>query len=170
MDLQSLSIKNLLCLQASIINELKTREVVRTKNNPLGDYTEWLVADLLKLDLVSNFTAGYDAINPLDNTRVQIKGRRVTASNKSRQLGAIRNYEKQDFDLLAAVIFDEDFNVIEALLIPHEVIGKYASFRAHTNGHILVLKGQILKDEQIKSFKHLVSNVEIIEQVEIGSL
>ena len=40
MELQSLSIKNLLHLQAAIISELKARNVVRTKNNPLGDYVK----------------------------------------------------------------------------------------------------------------------------------
>jgi hypothetical protein len=150
-----LTVKELLQLQASATNELKNRGVVRTQNNPLGDYTEWLVANALDLTLQANSESGYDAISK-DGIRFQIKGRRITPLNGSRQLSAIRKYAESDFDVLAAVIYDESFNVIEALLIPHEVVGEYASFRAHVNAHILILKGPILVDPRVQSFREAV--------------
>ncbi len=152
MQLTEFTVKELLELQASATNELKARGVVRTQNNPLGDYTEWLVAKALDLELQSNSRAGYDGVGK-DGVRVQIKGRRVTPTNNSRQLSAIRKYAEKDFDVLVAVIYDESFNIIEALLIPHEVVGEYASFRAHVNAHILILKGPILSDPRIQSIK-----------------
>jgi hypothetical protein len=148
--LSDLTDKELLQLQASATNELKARGVVRTQNNPLGDYTEWLVAKALDLDLQANSKAGYDGVSK-DGVRIQIKGRRLTPANKSRQLSAIRKYAEQDFDALAAVIYDENFNIIEALLIPHEVVGEYASYRAHVNAHILILKGPIFSDPRVQS-------------------
>lgn len=132
MQLSDLTVKELLQLQASATNELKARGIVRTHNNPLGDYTEWLVARALGLELQTNSKAGYDGVTK-DGVRVQIKGRRVTPTNNSRQLSAIRKYAEQDFDALAAVIYDGHFNIIEALLIPHEVAGEYASYRQHVN-------------------------------------
>jgi len=150
--LPTLAIKDLLCLQAQVINELKNRNVVRTKNNPLGDYTEWLVAKALNLELASNSKAGYDGIDA-QGTKIQIKGRRITPDNKSRQLSAIRSYDQKDFDVLAAVIFDENYNVIDAVLVPHNIIGKYARHSAHVNAHILTLKGAILSDSAITCFK-----------------
>lgn len=155
MDLSKLTTKELLRLQASATSELLNREVVRTKNNPLGDYAEWLVAKALGLTLQTNSKAGYDGIDS-EGVRIQIKGRRITSGNKSRQLGAIRKYDGKDFDVLAAVIFDEDFEVIEAYLIPHHVVGEYASYREHVNAHILVLKGPILSDERIRCIKDAV--------------
>ncbi|RTQ99845.1 DUF6998 domain-containing protein [Halomonas nitroreducens] len=155
MKFNKLTVKDLLQLQASATSELKARGIVRTQNNPLGDYTEWLVARALGLDLQSNSKAGYDAISK-DGVRFQIKGRRVTSKNSSRQLSAIRKYVEKDFDVLAAVIYDEDFNVIDALLIPHEVIGEYASYRKHVNAHVLVLKGSILSDPRVQSIKEVV--------------
>lgn len=155
MDLRKLTNKKLLRLQASITNELLKREVVRTKNNPLGDYAEWLVAKALGLTLETNSKAGYDGIDS-EGLRVQIKGRRITSGNKSRQLSAIRKYDKKDFDVLAAVIFDEYFEVMEAYLIPHHVVGEYASYREHVNAHILVLKGPILCDSRIMCIKAAV--------------
>jgi len=155
MNLKNLAIKELLQLQAAVTDELKAREVVRTKNNPLGDYTEWLVANALGLELQANSKTGYDGISK-NGLRVQIKGRRITPENKSRQLSAIRKYDEKDFDELAAVIFNEHFEVIDAVLIPHEVVGEYASYREHVNAHILILKGPILNDPRVKSIKHKV--------------
>lgn len=155
MNLREKSVKELLQLQSDVINELKRRKVVRTKNNPLGDYTEWLVAKGLGLELATNSSAGYDGIDS-EGIKIQIKGRRITPDNKSRQLGAIRNLEGRDFDQLAAVIFNENYEIIDALLIPHEVIGEYAKYRNHVNAHIIHLKGPILKDPRVKDIKKLI--------------
>nr|VFK21824.1 MAG: hypothetical protein BECKLPF1236B_GA0070989_12775 [Candidatus Kentron sp. LPFa] len=85
-NLSVMSEARLLRLHASIINELKARGVVRTRNNPIGDYyTEWLVAEALDLELTDNCAAGYDATNS-NGKRYQIKGRRITPENNSRQL------------------------------------------------------------------------------------
>ncbi len=161
MKFDNLNVKELLQLQASITNELIERKVVRTQNNPLGDYTEWLVAKALELELETNSRAGYDGISTA-GVRVQIKGRRVSSKSNSRQLSAIRKYEEKDFDELAAVIFDEDFNIIEALLIPHEVVGEYASYREHVNAHILMLKGPILSDPRIQNLKQIICNLQVV--------
>ena len=157
MNLNELSIKELLQLQATATNELKERGVVRTQNNPLGDYTEWLVAKFMGLELAANSKAGYDGIDS-NGTRIQIKGRRITHRNKSRQLSAIRKYEEKDFDALVAVIFDENFDIIDAVLVPHETVGKYASYREHVNAHILFIKEPLLSDPNVKSIKHLISS------------
>ena len=155
MNLRDLSIKELLQLQASTINELNRRKVVRTKNNPLGDYTEWLVSKGLGLELSNNSSAGYDGIDS-DGMKIQIKGRRITPENKSRQLSAIRKLKDKDFDFLAGVIFDQDYEIIDAVLVPHEVVGEYATFRKHVNAHILHLRGEILKDERVKCIKKFI--------------
>ena len=157
MNLSELKVKELLQLQAAITKELKDRGIVRTQNNPLGDYTEWLVAKALGLELQENSKAGYDGVSG-DGVRVQIKGRRVTAQNSSRQLSAIRKLEEKDFDQLAAVIYDENFNIIEALLMPHEVVSEYATYRAHVNAHILILRGKILEDPRVKDIKNEISS------------
>ncbi len=157
MNLKELGVKELLQLQASITNELKDRKIVRTQNNPLGDYTEWIVAKALNLQLASNSKSGYDG-ETKDGVRIQIKGRRITPSNNSRQLSAIRKYEERDFDELAAVIFDENFDIIDAVLIPHEVVGEYATYREHVNAHILLIKGPILSDPRIKCIKQALSS------------
>ena len=147
MNLDDLEPVELLRLQANATAELKRREIVRTNNNPLGDYTEWLVANIMDLKLTSNSKAGYDAISN-KGLKFQIKGRRITLENPSRQLSAIRNYVGKDFDWLIAVIFDEGFNVLNAYIMPHEVIGDYYPHRKHVNARVVVMSGAIIKDER----------------------
>jgi hypothetical protein len=147
--------RQLLQLHADIIAELIEREVVRTKNPPIGDYTEWLVAQKLGLSLSRNSTAGYDATDATGGTRYQIKSRHVHPVNPSRQLSVIRNLGAQKFDYLIAVIFDHDFNVQLAVKIPHGVIAEYASYRAHDNGHVLHIRGPILADTRIEDLTPL---------------
>lgn len=157
MKIENLSSLELLQLHSSIIEELKKRGVVRTKNNPVGDYTEWLVARSLNLELANNSAAGFDAIDT-NGTKIQIKGRRITPDNKSRQLSAIRNLELKDFDQLAAIIFDENYRILDAVLMPHEVIADYASYRSHTNAYILHLRGKILSDPRVQDIKPVLEN------------
>jgi hypothetical protein len=155
MDLKELSVIELLRLHSSVIDELRRRRIVRTKNNPIGDYTEWIVSKGMGLNLAGNSSAGYDGID-VNGTRIQIKGRRITPNNKSRQLSVIRDLDKKKFDYLAGVIFDKNYEIIDAVLIPHSVVGNYADYREHVNGHILHLKGAILCDPVVKSIKHLL--------------
>jgi hypothetical protein len=149
MNLHELTPKQLLQLQADATNELRRRGIVRTQNNPLGDYTEWLVSQKLSLELANNSKAGYDAID-CNGVKIQIKGRRITPKNKSTQLSAIRNLAEKDFDELVAVIFDENFNIVKALSIPHIVVAEYAVFRKHVNAHILFVRGPLLEDSRVR--------------------
>jgi len=142
MNFEKLSNLELLQLHSSILNELKHRKVIWTKNNPVGDYTEWLLSSGLGLELANNSVAGYDGTDK-SGVKIQIKGRRITPDNNSRQLGAIRNLDQKDFNQLAGVIFDENYRILTAVVIPHDVVGEYARYRAHTNAHILHLRGPI---------------------------
>ena len=112
--LSLLSEIDLLKLHTSVIDELKARKVVRTKNNPIGDYTEWVISHALRLELSSKSSKGYDGIDK-KGIKYQIKGRQVTPENPSKQLGAIRNLKGKAFDYLIAVIFDKDFRISNAV-------------------------------------------------------
>jgi hypothetical protein len=154
--LSNLNEKELLRLHAAIIDELKFRKVVKTKNNPVGDYTEWLIAKVLNLKLANNSESGYDAFDE-NGIKYQIKGRRITPENKSRQLSAIRNLNKNDFDYLVGVIFDKDYSIIDAVVLPHSVVEEYSTYRKHVNAHILNLRGAVLKDIRVKSIREIIT-------------
>lgn len=133
-----------------IMEELFKRGVIRTYNNPVADYAEWLSAKKLGLTLETNSRAGFDGKNK-KGTKYQIKCRRLTARNVSTQLGVIRKLSAKEFDYLIGILFNSDFTVQAAYLIPHKVIKKYAEYSEHQHGHILYLRSELLKDKEVKN-------------------
>ena len=89
MEFEKETVQSLLKAYAQILRELRRRNLIRSTNNPVADIAETLVALALKLKLVEGSTTGHDAINPADGLRYEIKGRRITSENKSRQLSFI---------------------------------------------------------------------------------
>lgn len=142
-NLKELSVKQLLVTFGDILEELKERGILKTRNNPVADYSEWLVSKSLGFTLQNNSKSGFDAMDS-NGTKYQIKGRRLSDVNKSKQLSVIRNLKDNEFDFLIGIIFDKDFAVLEAYKIPHALISRYARFSSHQNGHILQLAGDIL--------------------------
>jgi len=158
-NLNNLSEKQLLHQYADILDKLRSCGVVRTRNNPVADYAECLAARALELTLERNSKLGYDAKNT-KGERFQIKGRRLDATNQSRQLSVIRNLAAQEFNYLIGVLFDHDFIVMEAYKIPHQFIGKYARYNKHQNGHIFQLKGPILQDPMVENVTRIFKEVQ----------
>lgn len=154
LNLSTMDVRDLLLTHAALIEELRNRNVIRSSNNPVADYTEWLVASTLNLSLVGKSSAGFDAFDELQN-RVQIKGRRRTSHNKSTQMSSIRNLESKPFDYLIGVIYNEDFSIDYVARIPHEVIVEKSKYRAHTNSNILDLRRTILEDERVEDLTKL---------------
>lgn len=138
-DISTFKTLDLLRLFAGILDELRTRGVVRSSNNPVSDYTEGLVAAALSLTLVTGSTTGYDAEDKEGN-RYEIKGRRWTRHNRSTQLSVVRGLELKHFNFLAGVLYNEDFSVERACLIPHTVVSAVATHRKHVNGWIIHLQ------------------------------
>ena len=147
-QLSELTPVELLRQYTAIIDELKNRGIVRTNNAPLGDFTEWLISKMMGLQLAPNSKSGYDAISGA-GVRFQIKSRQITPDSKSRQLSAIRKYDKKDFDYLIAVIFNENFDIVEAYLVPYEIVGKYGRYQRHTQALNLIMSGAILEDPSV---------------------
>lgn len=140
--IKCLSVAELLVLHGNIGEELRNRGVVRSANNPTGDLAEYLFCRAFGWQQASNSERGYDATGS-DGTRYQIKGRRLHRRNKSRQLSAIRDINGDHFDVLAGVLFDEDFKVRKAALIPIALVIKNSTFQVHTNSHNFILRDDI---------------------------
>ena len=73
----------------------------------------------------------------------QIKGRRLTSHNNSRQLGALRELPAQGFDVLAAVLFREDYRILRAALIPHARVVDLAKRVERTNSWRFLLRDAV---------------------------
>ena len=135
-------VRDLLILYSQIMDELRTREVVRTSNSPVGDFAELLFAKAFGWRLEGNSAAGHDATDA-QGVRYQIKARRLTAANGSRQLSAIRRLNDHTFDYLAAVLFDANFKVLRAIVIPHGLVVSRARRTEHTNSWLFMLEDRV---------------------------
>ncbi|MDP2678634.1 MAG: hypothetical protein Q8O85_07925 [Rhodoferax sp.] len=155
-DWSNLKDGELLLAYASLMEELRTRGIVRSSNNPVGDFTEFLVARALGLNLLGQSAAGHDATDA-SGVRYQIKGRRPTEHNKSVQLGIMRNLEFRPFDVLAAVIYSSTFSVSYAALIPIEVVSELGSFSKHSNGQVFHFRRSLLNDPRVTDITVKVS-------------
>lgn len=132
----------LLRLYAETIEELRRRKLVRSSNNPVADYAEKIAAHALGLRLISQSGAGHDGEDDAGN-RYQIKGRRVTPHSTSRQLSCMRNLDAKPFDHLVGIVFDAEFRIFRACVIPFDVVQARARFQKHVNGHLLHLRDEI---------------------------
>lgn len=133
------------------MNKLRSEGVLRSSNNPVADYAEYLVSKKFKLELTSNSNKSFDAIDPKTKMRYQIKSRRITRFCNSRQLGVMRSL---NFDFLIAVLFKENFEVLDAYKIPKSIIKPpYVRFSKYQNGSMLILRGAILKHKNLKRIK-----------------
>lgn len=147
-ELKDMTEKELMIYNSKIMNELKTREIIRTKNNPIADYCEWLVAKKFGWELQNSSNAGFDVIDS-DGLRVQIKCRTLEKGKGTRQLGVIRKLDNDTFDYLIALLFDESIEVVHGYKISKDLIKQYSKFSEHQNGHILYLKGDLLNDKKL---------------------
>lgn len=142
-ELSSFSIRDLLQLNAGIGDELRAREICRTSNSPVGDVAEFLFHRTFGWTLETNSKAGFDAVCPKLG-KIQIKSRRVSVHNPSRQAGDIRNLDKRLFDYLAGVVFDHAYNVHVAMLIPHNLVVELATAIHHTRSSRIYLRDDLL--------------------------
>lgn len=138
-ELVKLPAIELLQLHSRILEELRSRDILRGNNNPAGDYAEWLFAKACGWTLERNAQIGFDAVDA-DGRRIQIKCRRLPSRKTARLLSVIRGLNDRPFDILAAVLLDENYNIYRAALIPIEVVQAKAIYSARVNGHRLLLR------------------------------
>ena len=153
-SLRDKSVLALLRAHSDILDELRRRKVCRTNNNPVGDYTEWLVCRSLNLTPQGNSASGFDAQGE-DGVKYQIKGRRSDAQRV--QFSAIRNLKGNQFDFLVAVAFLDDWSIRFALKLPHDAVSSVVQFQGHTNSHRLLLSGMEGGQEGIEDIRTSLS-------------
>ena len=148
-DFSSHSTLELLNECANVLDVLRTRKITRSANNPLADYAEGLCARALTLTLVNKATAGYDATDA-QGRKIEIKARRLTAENASRQLSAIRGIDLKKFDFVAGILFEANFTVRRGALIPHAVVKAQGKDQKHTNSWRFLLVDSVWNLEGVE--------------------
>ncbi len=143
----------------NILEELRERGAIRSTNNPAADYAEYLASRALSLRLAPKSTRGYDATDSRDK-RYEIKGRRPTRHNPSRQLSVIRGLDKKQFDYLIGVLFAEQFTVERACVIPSGVVRDLAVYRPYVNGWILHLRDTVWQQTGVQDITRRLKSLE----------
>jgi hypothetical protein len=159
-DLNSLTVPDLLRLHTSVLDELRKREILRSANGPSGDYGELLFSKAFGWRLENNSSSGYDATDN-QGIRYQIKCRRISSQNKSRQLSFIRNLPSKPFDVLAGVLLDQDFRVLRAAPVPYDIVNAKAAYTPHVNAWRLVLRESIWEIPGVRDVTDCLKAIEI---------
>jgi len=147
--LQKKTVSELLSIHFNILKELQRRKLVRSANNPIADIAERIAQEALELTLVKKSTAGYDAADAAGN-RYEIKARRPTQQNPSRQLSYIRDLNEGHFTHLIGVLFTEDFKIMRACIVPITVVKRRARYDKHTNGWRLLLEDHVWNEPTVR--------------------
>ncbi|MBY0318895.1 MAG: hypothetical protein K2X72_09250 [Reyranella sp.] len=129
----------LLKLHADIAGELRDRGILRSSNNPTADVAEHLFCRAFGWIQAGNSHPSADA-TCAEGKLYQIKGRRLTPQNASRELSALRRLSDGGFHYLAAVLFAPDYSVTRAAIIPHELVLKNSVYVKHTNAWRFLLR------------------------------
>lgn len=150
---QPLDNGELLGLWSALMSELRERGVIRSGNNPIGDYCEFLVAAHYQVEPEAGSTAGHDLVTA-DGVRVQVKARRLTQDGKlPPHYSTMRNLDSEPppFDVLVALILNLDFSVRDAWEVSIDAVRRHACYRAHVNGWVLpTIRGVMFDDPEIK--------------------
>jgi hypothetical protein len=141
-DLTNVPVSDLLELHGDLLAELRRRKIVRSANNPAGDYGELLFSRAFGWTLNGNASADADAIDS-EGIRYQIKCRRLTTPQGSRQLSFIRRLPNRPFDRLAAVLLDAKFRVFRGAIIPYEIVVPRAGYVDSVKGWRFMLRDSI---------------------------
>ena len=143
------STRELLADWAAIMRQLRTRDVIRTNNNPIGDIAEAIVAAHYNGERGSFSQAGWDVLLR-DGTKLQVKALRLAGARGRRNLSPIRD---TDYDAVIVVIFDENFRVTEALRIERETVEQLFPHRAHINGRIITVTKKLRAADGVRIVK-----------------
>jgi hypothetical protein len=147
-DPASRSTADLLCDWASVMRELRARDIIRTNNNPVGDIAEAVVHAHYGGERAGFSNAGWDVKTPAGE-RLEVKALRVAEGGKAgRGLSPIR---QSDYDAVIVVVFNEDFEVTEGLRIPREVVEERFAVEAYRNARSIRLTQALRADPRVET-------------------
>ncbi len=143
-DLRAARAVELLGTYRAILAELRRRGILRTSNAPTGDYAECLVGAFSGGELAPNSERSWDVLTSA-GVKIQVKARVSPAGSGAgtRQLSVIRTW---GFDRLAVALFDDDYSIRTASLLPVSAVRAVARFVPHVNGYRVAASDDLLAE------------------------
>jgi hypothetical protein len=134
-SLSRASVPDLLGRYAAILQELRQRGVVRTRNAPLGDYAEYLAKRVYGGELAANSVKSYD-LRAADGRRIQVKARAISPGARVAEVfSAFRSF---DFDVAVLIAFDSStYELRWAREVPADDIEAAGRYSRHVNGNLI---------------------------------
>lgn len=150
------TVPELLAGYASALAELRRRGVVRSANAPAGDYGEWLVAKALGGTLADNFSVKSWDVRLAEGDRIQVKTRLVSVPPRPGQIQT-SPFRSWDFEVAAFVLLrSDDYSIHRATLLPRAVVKEAARWRAHVNGHVVMMSPAFLGHPEAKDITRVL--------------
>lgn len=129
--MEDIEIKKLLKEYTKTIEKLREAKIVKT-NRIVADYGEYVASKILNLKLAENpSNKNYDATGE-DGKKYQIKTRKGTAWNPKPTIFSGKNANSKEIDFFIYVGFDNDWELVDLLLIPTEHI------KANSHGMVVL--------------------------------
>lgn len=127
--------QELLELHTKIQDELSDRGILRTGNQPSGDYAEWLVALHVEGERLGMSAKGIDVVTS-SGRRIQVKARTVDSnSRKPAPSSAIRDW---DFTEVIFILFNRiDYSIVKSFSVPLELMKKVVKYAKHDNKYFV---------------------------------
>jgi hypothetical protein len=153
-DLSIMSTMQLLRLYSSILTELLTRRIIRSRNAPVGDLAEHVVAISYEGILASPSEKSWDVLTG-DQRRLQVKSRLIAATHRGTSFYS--PFRSWDFDACVFVLFDPfSYEVHKAVEVPVPVVKSYAreaawvkGFRVSTRADLFRMPGAVDVTERV---------------------
>jgi hypothetical protein len=154
-DLDSLTAPQLLALYVRLLDAMRTRGMIHS-GKVVGEYAEALVCRALGLEAAPGGTEGYDALDPQNGERYQIKARRLTAKARDAGMGPFRGLDQAPFDWFVGVVLDNDFHVVRVIKVPHAVVVAVARLVAYDGSHRITVGPHLLRRSDVTDVTGLV--------------
>ncbi|AZH79154.1 MULTISPECIES: DUF6998 domain-containing protein [Microbacterium] len=129
-DVTRLSVKHLLLLEASVVKELRRRDLVRTNNKPLGDIAEYVVWLARGGVLEPNSTKSHD-ITTESGHRIQVKAMANRAAGAGAKFSPFRS---AGYHTAVFLLFNLEFEIAEAYEVEADLIEEHVRFVPHVAG------------------------------------
>lgn len=131
-DARSLTVRQLLRLNAQIITELNRRTILRSRNAPAGDLAEYLVAKAYQGVLAAPSVKSWDVL--VGERKLQVKCRLVDPGDRrSQSFSPFRSWE---FGACIFIVLDcYTYDIIRAVEIPVETVKALATEISWVSGH-----------------------------------
>lgn len=143
MKIDNLKILELLKLHSEITDKLENSKIIRSANNPVADYAEYIVSKGLNLKLENLSQAGYDAKDKNNGKKYEIKGRKRTNKNLG-QFSVFRGLNEKKFDYFVGVLFKKNYEVEKVWKVSYEIVMQISNYNEHVNGWRITVK-QLIK-------------------------